>query len=414
MQSDRTAGDASPLAGFLRMRVERVLATFQTAAVPPAMNLERGALERFLRALDDLAAAADALTPSTRKLAAVPEPAVATVLIAAADPLADAIRRNVGPGYRVVTAPTKERVAREALELRPAVIVGSGAAGQELVGRVHAFQPGIPAILAASDSEVPALLEAFASDPVIVLKSPSAEQLALTVRALLSTAGSSRAAGSTQASAGSGPGGQQLEPRSYAHLAGLLPRALERSVRFDVGAAVIARPGADPVVDVHAATSECSDQTLELVRQRALALFKLIVGGVRGEEDFLGQATQLPVRSSMYFPLASEGGVVGLTYLASFRESAFSAEDERVLAELASHASGAYRRLESSVHRLRLSPRQSQVLALIASGLSDKEVASRLGVAHRTVRTHVDRLLREHGLRSRTEAVAAWLRGQQG
>jgi DNA-binding NarL/FixJ family response regulator len=413
MQSDRTAGNASPLAGFLRMRVERVLATFQAAAVPPATDLERGALERFLRALDDLAAAADALTPTTRKLAAVPDPAVATILVAAADPLADAVRRNVGPGYRVVIAPTREPVTREALELRPAVIVGSGAAGQDLVGRVHALQPGIPAILAGSDSEVPALLEAFASDPVIVLKSPSAEQLALTIRALLSAAGGSKPHGAPQASAGSGPGGQQLEPRSYAHLAGLLPRALERSVRFDVGAAVIARPGGDPVVDVHAATSECSDQTLELVRQRALALFKLIVGGVRGEEDFLAQAAQLPLRSSMYFPLASEGGVVGLTYLASFRESAFSPEDERVLAELASHASGAYRRLESSVHRLRLSPRQSQVLALIASGLSDKEVASRLGVAHRTVRTHVDRLLREHGLRSRTEAVAAWLRGQQ-
>jgi DNA-binding NarL/FixJ family response regulator len=414
MQSDRTAGDASPLAGFLRMRVERVLATFQAAAVPPAASLERGALERFLQALDDLAAAADALTPSSRKLAAVSDHAVATILVAAADSLADAVRRNVGPGYRVVIAPARERVAREALELRPAVIVGSGAAGQELVGRVHALQPGIPAILTASDSEVPALLEAFASDPVIVLKSPSPEQLGLTVRALLSTAGSSKPPGSTQASAGRGPGEQQLEPRSYAHLAGLLPRALERSVRFDVGAAVIARPGTDPVVDVHAATSECSDQTLELVRQRALALFKLIVGGVRSEEDFLGQAGQFPLRSSMYFPLASEGGVVGLTYLASFRESAFSPEDERVLAELASHASGAYRRLESSVHRLRLSPRQSQVLALIASGLSDKEVASRLGVAHRTVRTHVDRLLREHGLRSRTEAVAAWLRGQQG
>jgi DNA-binding CsgD family transcriptional regulator len=413
MQSDRTAGNASPLAGFLRMRVERVLATFQAAAVPPATDLERGALERFLRALDDLAAAADALTPTTRKLAAVPDPAVATILVAAADPLADAVRRNVGPGYRIVIAPARERVTREALELRPAVIVGSGAAGQDLVVRVHALQPGIPAILAGSDSEVPALLEAFASDPVIVLKSPSDEQLALTVRALLCAAGGSKPHGAPQASARSGPGGQQLEPRSYAHLAGLLPRALERSVRFDVGAAVIARPGTDPVVDVHAATSECSDQTLELVRQRALALFKLIAGGVRSEGDFLGQAGQLPLRSSMYFPLASEGGVVGLTYLASFRESAFSPEDERVLAELASHASGAYRRLESSVHRLRLSPRQSQVLALIASGLSDKEVASRLGVAHRTVRTHVDRLLREHGLRSRTEAVAAWLRGQQ-
>jgi DNA-binding NarL/FixJ family response regulator len=118
------------------------------------------------------------------------------------------------------------------------------------------------------------------------------------------------------------------------------------------------------------------------------------------------------LRSSIYVPLATEGRVVGLTYLGSFRPDAFSGRGE-VIAELAANASGAYRRLEASVNRLRLTPRQSQVLALIASGLSDREVAERLGLAHRTVRTHIDRMLREHGLRSRTEAVAAWLRGQQ-
>ena len=107
---------------------------------------------------------------------------------------------------------------------------------------------------------------------------------------------------------------------------------------------------------------------------------------VRDEQLGLAPAPSgFPLRSAMYFPLASEGSVVGLTYLASYRPRAFSHHDERVLAALASHASGAYRRLESSVHRLRLSPRQSQVLALIASGLSDKEVAARLGLAHRTV-----------------------------
>ena len=113
-----------------------------------------------------------------------------------------------------------------------------------------------------------------------------------------------------------------------------------------------------------------------------------------------------PLRSAMYFPLASEGGVVGLTYLASYRPRAFSHHDERVLAALASHVSGAYR-------RLRLSPQQSQVLALIASGLLGKEVAARLGLAHRTVRTWTG-CCGSTGLRSRTEAVAAWLRGQQG
>ena len=57
--------------------------------------------------------------------------------------------------------------------------------------------------------------------------------------------------------------------------------------------------------------------------------------------------------------------------------------------------------------------RSLEMEAQLAAGLSDKEVASRLGLSHRTVRTHLDRLLREHGFRSRTEAVAAWLRAQK-
>jgi GAF domain-containing protein len=80
---------------------------------------------------------------------------------------------------------------------------------------------------------------------------------------------------------------------------------------------------------------------------------------VRDEQLGLAPAPSgFPLLSAMYFPLASEGGVVGLTYSASYRPRAFSHHDERVLAALASHASGAYRRLESAVHRLRLSPRQ--------------------------------------------------------
>src|SRR6185295_5057232 len=114
----------------------------------------------------------------------------------------------------------------------------------------------------------------------------------------------------------------------------------------------------------------------------ALALYRIVRGGAHADEQAL-ERPDTHLQSSMYVPLCSEGRVIGLTYLAAFRPDAFSPEDERVLSELASHASGAYRRLEGAVHRLRLSPRQSQVLALIASGLSDKEVASRLGLAHR-------------------------------
>jgi DNA-binding CsgD family transcriptional regulator len=206
-------------------------------------------------------------------------------------------------------------------------------------------------------------------------------------------------------------GGSQIDPRSYGHLAGLLPRALERTISFDVGASVVARPGTEPVVDVYSPAA-APPEMLEWVRQRASLLYQIVRGGAHREPLPQPEGAP-PVRSCLYTPLATGGRVVGLTYLASFKEDAFTADDERVLVSLAANASGAYRRLEASLHQMRLSPRQSQVLALIASGLSDKEVAERLGLAHRTVRTHIDRMLREHGLRSRTEAVAAWLRGQQ-
>lgn len=48
-------------------------------------------------------------------------------------------------------------------------------------------------------------------------------------------------------------------------------------------------------------------------------------------------------------------------------------------------------------------------MALIASGLSDKQIAACLGLSPRTVRTHLERLFRNHALHSRTAAVAKWL-----
>jgi DNA-binding NarL/FixJ family response regulator len=135
-------------------------------------------------------------------------------------------------------------------------------------------------------------------------------------------------------------------------------------------------------------------------------------GGMQG--DAVAAIPPLaPFRSSLHVPLVTEGRVAGLTYLASLHAGAFAEGDEQVLVELTTHASGAYRRLESSVTRLRVTPRQSQILALVSAGLADKEIAARLNMAHRTVRTHLDRLMHEHGLHSRAEAVTAWLRGQQ-
>ena len=59
---------------------------------------------------------------------------------------------------------------------------------------------------------------------------------------------------------------------------------------------------------------------------------------------------------------------------------------------------------------LHVTPRQAEILRLIASGLSDKQIGSRLGLSPRTVQSHVDRMYLQHGLHKRTALIAAWLR----
>lgn len=56
----------------------------------------------------------------------------------------------------------------------------------------------------------------------------------------------------------------------------------------------------------------------------------------------------------------------------------------------------------------RFSPRQSVIVAMIASGYSDKQIAVELQVSLRTIRTQLERLYAANGLHSRAQAVHVW------
>lgn len=54
-----------------------------------------------------------------------------------------------------------------------------------------------------------------------------------------------------------------------------------------------------------------------------------------------------------------------------------------------------------------LTTREREILALLADGLANKQIAARLGISPNTVKTHLELLFEKLGVSSRAEAVAS-------
>jgi DNA-binding CsgD family transcriptional regulator len=81
------------------------------------------------------------------------------------------------------------------------------------------------------------------------------------------------------------------------------------------------------------------------------------------------------------------------------------APERVVIREVPVPANGAFVVNSASVERLGLTPRELEILTLIAEGLSNREIAERLYVSENTVKTHSANLFTKLNARRRTQAV---------
>ncbi|MEU9548205.1 response regulator transcription factor [Streptomyces werraensis] len=149
-----------------------------------------------------------------------------------------------------------------------------------------------------------------------------------------------------------------------------------------------------PVMDGIAATREiCSDASLAAVRVLALTMFDM--------DEYVYPALQAGASGFMLKDASPDDLVAGIRVIATGEGVLAPSVTRRVIANF-SHQDTAPRPAPRLVG---LTPREQEVLVLIAKGLSNAEIADHLVISLPTVKTHVSSLLSKLNARDRAQLV---------
>jgi DNA-binding CsgD family transcriptional regulator len=120
------------------------------------------------------------------------------------------------------------------------------------------------------------------------------------------------------------------------------------------------------------------------------------------------QAAGVEHRLMLFLPATGSAPSNGILRLAFSRGtgSDFSERDRAALTLLRPHLHQAYLDAERRRHPVpRLTPRQWELLRLLAAGHTNTQIARRLGISEGTVRSHLENIYERLGVSSRTAAV---------
>ncbi|HSQ28562.1 MAG TPA: LuxR C-terminal-related transcriptional regulator [Gemmatimonadaceae bacterium] len=116
------------------------------------------------------------------------------------------------------------------------------------------------------------------------------------------------------------------------------------------------------------------------------------------------------LRTRLVAALSSDPAFDVVAVSATLADVGSSAEVVLVAREADDPAPGAEDDASDIEQSVSLTNREREILALLADGFGNKQIATRLGISPNTVKTHLELLFEKIGVRSRAEAVAVGVR----